>query len=111
MPQRKPAAKAVQYVLSHWKEGKSLKEIAKMHGIDPGNLARAFRKKYGCTVKQFMDEKRKALILKHLSTDDLFGHEIGTKLGFRDDLAFYRWVKRAFRASFAELRKQKLDDK
>ena len=92
---------AIDYIKTHWKEGKTLKEIAHMHRIDPANLARAFRTKEGITVKAFVNEKRKKYVLKALSTSDVFGYEIGHELGFTSHLAFYQWTRRAFGARFS----------
>ena len=96
---------AIKYIKSSWKDGKTLKEVAELHGVDSGNLERSFRKREGMTVKQFVDQRRKGYVIFKLSDRAVFGYEIGTELGFVNDLAFYRWVKRAFRVSFVELRK------
>ena len=106
MPRHTSIEQAVRYIKIRWQEGNNLNEIAKMHGLDAGNLSRAFRNREGITAKQFIDKKRKEYVLRQVSKDILFGHEIGTKLGFHDDLAFYRWVTRTFGASFAELRRK-----
>ena len=106
-----PIDRAVEFIRKHWKEGKALKQIAALYGVDPGNLARAFRKREGKTVKEFIDGKRKEHVLELIAKKNLFGHEIGTELGFADDLAFYRWVKRAFDIPFTKLRTRRYDKK
>lgn len=95
---------AIKNLKSEWRSGKSLKEIAHLHRVDAGNLERAFRKQEGMTVKQFVDQKRKEHVLARLSDKKFLGYAIGAELGFANDLAFYRWVKRAFGMSFVELR-------
>lgn len=102
---------AILHLKSHWKSGKSLKEVAEQHALDSGNLERAFRKREGMTIKQFIDQKRKQYVLARLTKGFVLGFEIGDELGFADDLAFYRWVKRALGVSFAELRRQSNDKK
>ena len=102
---------AIQYIKTNWKQGKTLKEIAQIHRVDPGNLARAFRAKEGTTVKAFVDEKRKQYVLQTIKDSNPFAYEIGAELGFSNDLAFYRWVKRAFGIPFAQLRSRPLDKK
>lgn len=92
---------AIHDIKTHWKDGKTLKEIAHIHGIDPGNLSRAFRTKEGMTVKAFITGKRKKYVLKTLSTSEVFGYEIGNELGFPSHLAFYQWTKRAFGVRFS----------
>jgi methylphosphotriester-DNA--protein-cysteine methyltransferase len=104
MPKPLAIAQAINFIKSNWREGKSLKEIAERHGVDAGNLERAFRNHEGVTVKQFVDRKRKAHVISSIADKAVFGYEIGAELGFAGDTAFYRWVKRAFGVSFAELR-------
>jgi iron complex transport system substrate-binding protein len=89
---------------ANWREGKTLKEVADLFRVDAGNLERAFRNREGMTVKQFIDQRRKAHVMSRLQNKTVLGYEIGTELGFADDMAFYRWVRRAFGISFAELR-------
>jgi AraC-like DNA-binding protein len=97
---------AIRYIKRNWRNGKSLKQIAEIHGFDPGNLARSFRNSEGVTVKAFVNRRRKEYVTEQLGNESPFGYEIGRSLGFADDLAFYRWVKRAFGVSFEELRKR-----
>ena len=104
MPTPSGIPKAIDYIKTNWKEGSTLKEIAQMHSVDAGNLARAFRAREGVTFKAFMDEKRKQYVTQTLEDSGQFGYEIGAGLGFRSDLAFYRWVKRTFGTKFSRLR-------
>ena len=93
---------AVRFVISEWKQGRSLKETARLFGVDPGNLARAFKKIRGITPKEYIDRKRIEYVVTVVATDKKYGYEIGAQLGFTSDLAFYRWVKRAFGVPFAK---------
>jgi methylphosphotriester-DNA--protein-cysteine methyltransferase len=105
MPKPSAIERAMRYIKSNWREGKSLKEIADFYRVDAGNLERAFRHREGVTVKQFVDQKRKAHVTSGITDKAVFGYEIGAELGFVNALAFYRWVRRAFGVSFAKLRK------
>lgn len=96
---------AIRQVEERWKEGTRLHKIAAQYGVDPGNLVRAFRKKHGVTPKEFIDAKRKELVLREMKKDGIIGYEIGVMIGM-DDLAFYRWVKRAFGKPLILLRKE-----
>lgn len=98
---------AVLYVTTHWKKGKTLAQIAAMHGVDSGNLERAFKQVKGVSFKQFLDEERRKYILTRLQKDHVFGYEIGSELGFADDLAFYRWVQRVFGVSWRVLKRER----
>ena len=106
MPKSTSIDQAIKYIKKNWRNGKSLKQVAEIHGYDPGNLARSFRNTEGVTVKTYVNRLRKAYVAEQLGSKSPFGYEIGIGLGFVDDLAFYRWVKRAFGVSFEELRKQ-----
>ena len=110
MPKQTAIAQAIDFLKTNWLDGKSLKEIAHHHRVDAGNLVRAFRKQEGMTVKQFLDAKRKEHVLARLADKKFLGYAIGAELGFGNDLAFYRWVKRAFGVSFAELRARNSGD-
>lgn len=99
-------ASAIAFLKTDWRQGKSLKEVAAMFGIDAGNLDRAFRKQEGVPAKEFINQKRKERLLLLITDHTRYGHEIGTALGFPNGFAFYRWVKRAFGVSFTELRAQ-----
>ncbi len=97
---------AINYVKSHWREGRTLKEVAERHDVDAGNLDRAFRHQQGMTIKHFVDERRKEHVSSRLAKRFMLGYEIAAELGFANDLAFYRWVRRAFGVSFSTLRAQ-----
>lgn len=96
---------AIRHIEEKWTEGEKLHAIAARYNVDTGNLVRAFRGKHELTPKQFMDEQRKQLVLREIQKDHALGYEIGAMIGM-DDLAFYRWVKRAFGKSFEKLMEQ-----
>jgi methylphosphotriester-DNA--protein-cysteine methyltransferase len=97
-------AHAIRFIYAEWRKGKLLKEIAERYRVDAGNLERAFRRREGVTIKQFIDRQRKDYLLSHLGDSMLYGHEIGAAMGFSNKRAFYRWVERAFGISFTALR-------
>jgi methylphosphotriester-DNA--protein-cysteine methyltransferase len=102
----KPTAigRAIKYIKANWRKGKTLKEVAELYRVNAGNLERAFRKREEMTVKQFVDQRRKAYVVSRLTGKTMFGYEIGAELGFANGRAFYDWVQRAFGISFATLR-------
>jgi len=106
MPKLSAMQRAIRDLKSNWRDGKTLKEIADLHRVDAGNLERAFKNREGITVKQYVDRQRKVYIVSRLTDETVFGYEIGAELGFVDELAFYRWVRRAFGVSFVNLRSQ-----
>lgn len=102
--------RTINTIKTRWRDGKTLKEIAGRHRVDAGNLERAFHRREGVTIKQFIDQQRRAYLLSRLVDLKLYGHEIGTQMGFPSKRAFYRWVRRAFGISFTTLRVQARDN-
>lgn len=103
---RAAMGRAMRFIKAEWRNGKSLKEVAQRYHMDAGNLERAFHRREGVTIKQFIDQQRKSYLLARLGDPKIFGHEIGTAMGFPQKRAFYRWVQRAFGISFVALRAQ-----
>ena len=103
---RAAMGRALRFIKTRWRAGKSLKEVAQRYGVDAGNLERAFHRREGVTIKQFIDQQRKAYLRARLDGAARYGHEIGTQMGFPNKRAFYRWVKRVFSVSFVALRAQ-----
>ena len=99
----------MRFIKSEWRKGKSLKEVAQRYRVDAGNLERAFHRREGVTIKQFIDQQRKNYLLARLDDPTLYGHEIGTAMGFPSKRTFYRWVRRVFGISFIALRAQARD--
>lgn len=99
--------KAILYIVDHWREGFTLKDVAARFNLDPGNLDRQFRQRTGTTVSAYVRTQRRAYVIERLRDGAVYGYQIGTELGFRNDCSFYRWVERTFGASFAELKKRR----
>jgi AraC-like DNA-binding protein len=83
-------------------------KIAYELGVDPGNLDRCFRNAYGFTIKQCIDKQKKTKLLKLLANNEKYGYEIAYEIGFRNDLSFYRWVKRVTGRTYTELTKENM---
>lgn len=95
--------KAIAHILAHWKKGETLKEIAALYDVDPGNLDRAFRVRQGITGKAYVDKMRAGYVKSRISQNHIMGYEVAAELGFRSDFSFYRWVRRVFRVPFTQL--------
>ena len=95
---------AIMSIRNQWKRGLTLKAVAAEYGVDPGDLDRVFRRKYGVTAFAYVRSRREAYLLDRLADTEVYGYEIGSELGFFDDWSFYRWVKRGFGISFTRLR-------
>lgn len=96
---------AIERIVTHWKSGASLKEIAAAHGVDAGDLDRAFRLRHGVTASGFVRARREEYLRARLDGSRVYGYEIAGELGFPDDVSFYRWVKRSFGIPFSRLRR------
>ncbi|MBI5215102.1 MAG: helix-turn-helix transcriptional regulator [Ignavibacteriae bacterium] len=106
MKKSEPVVQAIEWIQEHWKEGKSLKEIATMFQVNETTLEHAFHESVGMTVKHFIDTKRKEFVLQALRDGYDFGYEVGQLIGFKSDRAFYRWTERVFEKTLWELRKK-----
>lgn len=81
-----------------------IKRMAADFGMDPADMERMFRTATGSTIKRYIDERKKTQLMRLLKEGTAFGYEIGNRLRFRNDEAFYRWVKRVFGVPFKMLR-------
>jgi len=86
-----------------------LKRMAADVGIDAADMERLFRGATGVTIKRYIDERKKEELVDLLKNGKTFGYEIGDTLKFRNDEAFYRWVKRAFGVPFRTVRSRCLN--
>ncbi len=50
--------KGLAYFVNHWQEGRTLKDVAAEFCVDPGNLDRIFRQRYGMTVGAYVNKRR-----------------------------------------------------
>lgn len=90
------AQKIAAYIESDLRPTMRVKEIQAALNTDSGNLVRSFRCVKGTTIKKFIDDECKKMAERHLQDRSLKGYEIGANLGFKDDLAFYRWIRRVY---------------
>jgi AraC-like DNA-binding protein len=95
--------KIVAYVEKHWREGITVKEVAKEFALDPSDANRLFRSVTGKTMARYVREKRKEYLLTRLRTDHCFAYELARELGYQEEHSFTRWVKKAFGMSWTEL--------
>lgn len=105
------ARKAIVFLEQNWKEGDSLKEVAKKFDVDQGDLSRDFHKTYGISPKAYINGKRMAYVKERIGRNGLFGYELADELGFPSDASFYRWLKRATGMSFSVFRRIAHDKK
>ena len=57
-------------------------------------------------IKKYIDAKLKERAVQ-LFESSKHGYDIGRELGFLDDIAFYKWIKRVFGRSLLSIRRRR----
>ena len=76
------------------KTSPDLKRIAARAGVHPAHLARAFHKKYGCTVGEYLRQLRLEQAIMDLEQTDKSISQISQDAGFYDQSHFVRCFKK-----------------
>jgi AraC family transcriptional regulator len=82
-----------EIVQDRYRESLSLRELAEEANVHPVHLARAFRKRYGCCVGDYLRQMRVAGACRDLANSDLGMAEIAGRNGFSDQSHLCRIVK------------------
>jgi|GEM_PF-3376230 len=98
--------RAVDYIHSNLRATLSVKEIGEALKSHPADIERAFRRANGKTIKRYIDARCKEKVENRLRVGNCKGYEIGSEIGFRSDLAFYRWIKRVYGFTFKQLQQR-----
>ncbi len=98
------AGEVQEYINANWRSNIPIKRMAADFGMDPADMERMFRSATGSTIKHYIDRRKKEQLMRLLKEGTTLGYEIGNRLHFRNDEAFYRWVKRVFGVPFKRLR-------
>ncbi len=77
-----------------FKSSPDLKRIANVAGVHPSHLARTFRKKYGCTVGEYLRQLRLKEAMKDLNQSEKSLLQISQDAGFYDQSHFVRCFKK-----------------
>lgn len=96
--------KAKDFVHDRFQESISLTEIAEFAGVHPVSLARAFRRKYGCTVGEYVRQLRIEFACQKLTGSDASLVEIALSAGFPEQSHFSRTFKRLIGQTPSEYR-------
>jgi len=96
----------VQYVEANWKSGIRIKELAQRFNLDASDVERIFREIKGTTIKRYIDENRKTLLLETLKRGNEYGYQFARSIGIENNQSFSHWVRRMFGISFKELSKK-----
>lgn len=82
-----------EIIHDRYREPLSLRELADQARVHPVHLARAFRKRYGCCVGDYLRQMRVAGACRDLANSDMGMAEIAGKNGFSDQSHLCRVVK------------------
>ena len=94
----------VEYINAHLSATLSVKVIAAAKGADPSDLERAFRRTYHVTIKSYVHQRLKEVVIDRVRAGDCKGCSLAQELGFRSDRAFYRWCKHTFGIAWREVK-------
>ena len=93
-------------MMNGFPDGKLFEKIARKWSITPEYLHVVFRKYMGCSVRNFLNE-RKLVTAKHLlGKSDLLISDIALRVGFQSVYAFSRFFKKYSGCSPSEFRKK-----
>jgi len=88
--------KTVQdYLHTHFADGPSIEELARIVGVHPAHLMRCFRREYRCTVGEYVRTLRLDYARQLLANSDSVLSHVALSAGFSDQSHFIR----TFRAS------------
>lgn len=94
---------ATSYIRNRLSPFLTIKEIASVVRKHPSDLDRMFARVNGMTIKQYIDRLCRKEVENRLRRGITKGSQIAFDLGFRDDQAFYRWIRRVFGIPFRQL--------
>ena len=86
--------RAKELMKEEFKTSPDLKRIATIAGVHPAHLARTFRKRYGCTIGEYLRQLRLEQAIKDLEQSDKSISQISQEAGFYDQSHFVRCFKK-----------------
>lgn len=98
--------RAVDYILSNYKEKMEIKDIAEYAGLSPNYLCARFKKETGETLVHYIGKIRIGSSLTLLTNTELSVSEVAEKTGFSDGNYFTRIFKKQMKMNPTEYRKK-----
>ena len=87
------------FIEEHYREGISLKDVARAVGLTPGHLTTVVGRKTGRTVLEWITERRMAEARRLLAETDLPVEEVGRRVGYAGAGYFVRTFRQAHGAT------------
>lgn len=97
---------AVEYIDSHLAEELSVRDLATLCYVSADHLTRLFKKKYGMTVSEYIQEKRIRLAGELLQREDLTISMVANTVGFGNYSYFTEQFKKHYGMTPREYQKQ-----
>ena len=97
---------AVEYIDSHLAEELSVRDLATQCYVSADHLTRLFKKKYGMTVSEYIQEKRIRLAGELLQREDLTISMVANTVGFGNYSYFTEQFKKHYGMTPREYQKQ-----
>ncbi|MGM7634639.1 AraC family transcriptional regulator [Bacillus sp. Hm123] len=100
-----------QYIDEHYAEPIQIPQLAMKLGVSEPYFMEHFKKQYGCTVIEYVTNKRMQEAKKLLATGRFSVKEVGSIVGYNDEFYFSRRFKKITTISpshFAKTRKRKI---
>ncbi|HOE90105.1 MAG TPA: AraC family transcriptional regulator [Sphaerochaeta sp.] len=96
---------AYHHIMEHFSEPVKIEELANQIGVSRNYLYTCFKRVYGISPKQFLNQIRMEHASSLLSSQHLYVAQIANQVGFEDELAFSSAFKGFYGISPSEYRK------
>ncbi|RDU37103.1 hypothetical protein DRW41_10490 [Neobacillus piezotolerans] len=106
----KAIQQAIEYIDTNISEPMTVEDIADCVGMSRSHLSTLFKKKLGCSLHSFIEDKRLQLAKQLLKGTNVNIQEVGEQIGILDAKYFSKWFKRCTGIPPSDFRIQQKDD-
>lgn len=107
--QPKVIQQAVEYIARNLSNPMTVEDIADNVGMSRSHLSTLFKKKLGCGIHSFIEERRLQLAKQLLTGAAVTIQEVGERVGIQDAKYFSKWFKRCTGVTPSEYRNEQKD--
>jgi AraC family transcriptional regulator len=94
-----------EFLRGNFTESVTIEEISKIADVHPVHLSRVFRRKFGCTIGEYVRRLRVELAAKQIASTEIPLSEIAQATGFADQSHLHKIFKSEFGLTPVEYRK------